>query len=299
MVSPYPGEIVFRPPMEAQSFLLLVTHGCSHNNCSFCSMYRNVPFAVESNENIEEQLKMFSQFSDRIHRVFLSNGDPFCLSSDRLLRIADMVHSHLPQVETIAMFASIKNIMAKTDDELKRLCDAGYNDLNIGLESGFEDTLRWMNKGYNAQQAEEHLLRLHSAGIDFSANIIYGSAGRGKWKESADATAALLNKTKPAIIFTTSLFAYPNCPLFDDIHSGRFSESTLGDLIDEEGYFLSLLDLDHCMYIGMHPSNVEPKKGKLPDEKEKLMAEVWKTRNNLSKRLDTIPARGDEGEIIL
>ena len=298
MVSPYPGEIIFRPPLEAKSFLLLVSHGCSHNKCSFCSMYRDVPFSIESDENIEEQLKMFSQFSDRIQRVFLENGDPFALSADRLSRIADMIYMHLPNVKTIAMFASIKNIMTKTDEDLIRLRALGINDLNIGLESGLDDALMWMNKGYNAQQAEEHLLRLHSAGIDFSTNIIFGSAGRGRWKENAEATAALLNKVSPSYIFTTTLFSYPGCPLYDDMHSGRFQECTIGDLLDEEGYFLSLLDTIHCEYIAMHPSNVTPQKGILPENKERLLAELWQARSSYASRLDSIPQRGEEGEFI-
>ena len=299
MVSPYPGEMVFRPPLESQSFLLMVTHSCSHNKCSFCSMYRDIPFGIESEENIEEQLKMFTQFSSRFQRVFLVNGDAFVLSADQLSRIADLVHIYLPKATTITMFASINNIRTKTDEDLLRLREAGINELNIGLESGLEYALHWMNKGYTAQEAEKQLLRLRHAGIDFSANIIFGSAGRGRWKENAEATAGLLNKVKPYMIFTTSLFAYPNCPLYDDMRSGRFQECTLGDLLDEEGYFLSLLDLQKCDYIAMHPSNVTPKRGMLPESKESLLSEVWKTRSKYSEQLDLLPVRGEEGTFIL
>ena len=53
--------------------------------------------------------------------MFLENGDPFALSADRLEQIAVMIHEYLPKVETIAMYASIKNVIGKTDEELKRL----------------------------------------------------------------------------------------------------------------------------------------------------------------------------------
>ena len=37
---------VFRPPSEARSFILRVTRGCAHNKCTYCNMYRGVPFQV-------------------------------------------------------------------------------------------------------------------------------------------------------------------------------------------------------------------------------------------------------------
>ena len=49
-----------------------------------------------------------------VTRVFLENGDPFALSADRLEAIAVMIHEYLPKVETIAMYASIKNVIGNS-----------------------------------------------------------------------------------------------------------------------------------------------------------------------------------------
>ena len=237
--------MTFRPPFEAKSLLLQVTTGCSHNKCSFCTMYRDVPFGVESMEQIEKDLTEARAFAPGARRVFLENGDPFALSTNKLEEIALKIHEYLPYVQTIAMYASINNIRGKTDAELVRLRELGINELNIGIESGLDEALTLMNKGYDSKEALYELGRLRAAGMDYGANVIFGGAGPGRLKENAAATAEILNKTTPYLIFTGTIHADPGCPLYDDIQSGRFIEPTIGEHIDEEELFLQMLELDN------------------------------------------------------
>lgn len=290
--------LTYRPPFEARSLLLQVTTGCSHNKCAFCTMYRDVPFRVEPLEQVEEDLEEAAAYSGQITRVFLENGDPFALSADRLLQIADLIHRYLPKVETIAMYASIKNIIGKSDEELCSLRKAGINELNIGVESGLDEALLLMNKGYTADEAKKELLRLRAANISWGANVIFGSAGAGKGMENAEATAAFLNETKPYLIFTGTVHADPGCPLYDDIKTGAFSEGTFGEYLDEEERFLSLLDLEGCYYFGLHPSNVVQLQGWLNRDREKLIQSLNDERRSLAGKLDQIPVRVEEGAII-
>ena len=192
----YTGTI-YRPPFEARSLLLQVTTGCSHNRCSFCTMYRDEQFRIEPLEQIEEDLEEAREYVPGVTRVFLENGDPFALSADRLEQIAVKIHEYLPKVETIAMYASIKNVIGKTDEELKRLRTLGINELNIGVESGLDEALTYMNKGYTAEQAVYELKRLRAAGIDYGANIILGCAGAKLRHENAVATACCGNSCAP------------------------------------------------------------------------------------------------------
>ena len=288
----------YRPPFEAGSLLLQVTAGCSHNQCSFCTMYRDVPFAAETMEQIEEDLREAREYVPGITRVFLENGDPFCLSTERLLKIAIKIHEYLPKVETIAMYASIKNIRGKTDDELKRLRSLGINELNIGVESGFDEALVHMNKGYTAKQAFDELKRLKDAGMDFGANIIFGCAGPDHYEENAKSTALLLNETKPYLIFTGTIHADPGCPLYEEMQGATFRESTFGEYLDEEEIFLSSLDLDGCYYFGLHPSNLVQMHGYLNQDKRQMLAAIQARRKQLSARLQEKPVRGGEGAIL-
>lgn len=290
--------ITYRPPFEANSLLLQVTQGCSHNHCSFCTMYRDTPFRVESIEQIEQDLKEATAYSDHIDRVFLENGDPFALHAEQLSVIAECIHRYLPKVKTISMYASINNIRGKTDAELVDLRKLGINELNIGVESGLNDALQIMNKGYTSKEAMYELLRLTNAGIDYGANVIFGCAGAGRGIENAIVTAELLNRTKPYLIFTGTIHADKGCPLYEDIHNGSFAEETFAEYLDEEQELLELLDLDGVMYFGAHPSNVAPMVGTLNRDKEKLIAELDRKRKELGTLLNTVPRRGGEGAII-
>ena len=289
---------VYRPPFEAESLLLQVTVGCSHNRCAFCTMYRGVPFSVCPMEQVEADIAEAARRWPDAERVFLENGDAFVLSADRLARIAEAVRASLPRVETIAMYASIQNIRGKTDAELRRLRALGVNELNIGVESGLDAALVRMNKGHTARESVDELLRLKAAGIDYGLNIIFGGAGAALWRENAEATAALLNATQPYLIFTGTVHADPGCPLYEDMRSGAFVESTFGEYLDEEELLLERLELDGAYYFGLHPSNVLPMHGVLPRDKEAMLRAVRELRREMGERLGLRPLRAGEGAIV-
>ena len=109
---------VYRPPYEANTLLLEVTVGCAHNKCTFCTMYRDVQFSVAKRNQIEQDLQEAQKLYPKVKRVFLVNGDAFVLSARRLKEIANKIYEYLPSIEVITMYASINNIMHKSDEEL-------------------------------------------------------------------------------------------------------------------------------------------------------------------------------------
>ena len=290
--------IVYRPPYEANSLLLQVTHGCSHNKCTFCSMYPDVPFKICPMEEIEADIEEAAEICPDVERVFLEHGDAFVLSADRLSQIAEAIHRKLPKVKTIAMYASIQNIKHKTDAELRRLCDLGIGGLDIGVESGLDAALSYMNKGHTAAEAKEQLLRLTKAGITYSFNAILGCGGADLWRENADATADMINAVQPHLLFIGSLHAQPGCKLYRDMKNGIFKEWTIGQLLDEQERLISRLELKDTIYFGSHPSNIVPMQALLPKHKDEMLRIVRETRKELQGKLGEYPVRGGEGSII-
>ena len=113
--------MIYRPPVEADTFLIPVTEGCTHNSCSFCNMYQGVPFRMLALSEIEEFLRevkrSYGGYCEGIRRAYLVGADPFALSAKRLLERIDLIRKYLPNLEIITMYARTDNIAAKSDIE--------------------------------------------------------------------------------------------------------------------------------------------------------------------------------------
>ncbi len=261
-------------------------------------MYRDVDFAAEDISQIAGDIAEARAALPYVRRVFLENGDAFCLPGEDLEKIASMINEAFPEVQVISMYASIRNIADKTDEELRRLHDLKVGDLNIGVESGSDEALQFLNKGYDSGEALRQLLRLKSAGISYGLNVIFGCLGHGRSAELAKDTAELINKTNPFLIFTGTIHADPGCELYEDMTAGRFEECTVGEYLDEEIEFLENLDSPGTFYFGLHPANVIPVQGMLPEDQERILGELkaGKSQKSLAE-LNAHPVRGSEGAI--
>ena len=201
----YTGTI-WRPPYEASSLLLEVTAGCTHHKCKFCTLYEDIPFKFRMSplEDIESDLqeaqmlyhtpasRLSARLSGRnielVRRVFLTGANPFVLRFDRLLSIAGLIKKYLPENETIGCFARVTDIALKSDEELAALRKAGYTGLTIGVETGDDEALAFMNKGYHAEDIVTQCRRLDKEGIRYSFFYLTGISGAPK-RGRATATA--------------------------------------------------------------------------------------------------------------
>lgn len=149
---------VYRHPLEANTPILEITYGCSWNKCVFCNMYNEVKFGFSPIEHIEEDLQELASIYPRnLRKITVANGDPFALSTKRLLEISDLIRNYFPKISVISCQASIRNLMHKKQEEMDQLYEAMYDDLYIGIESGCADVLKLLNKGYGANQLMKHL----------------------------------------------------------------------------------------------------------------------------------------------
>lgn len=262
---------IYRPPSEASVQRLEVTVGCSHNKCSFCTMYRKTPFRISPLEDVEADLQELQKRGEKITRIYLTNGDPFVLGTERLVRIAELVHQYLPEVEVLTCYASIQNLKAKSLEELKLLKRVGYDELYVGLETAYAPAVELINKGFTVEEAYENIGKLKEAGMRYTALLMMGIGGKGNSEESVKATAKLLNQYPPYRVSALSTSVLRGSELEALCKKGAYVQFTERELVEEEKMLLRALQIDDCIFFGSHPYNLITINGILPQDREKII----------------------------
>lgn len=273
----YTGTI-WRPPYEADSLLLEVTAGCTHHKCKFCTLYADlpVPFRMTPVETVEADLREARELCQRRggeapKRVFLTGANPFVLSAGKLLRLAELIHRYLPWVESIGSFARITDIAPKTGDMLAQLRGAGYDGLTIGMETGDDQALEFMNKGYTSADIIRQCQKLDRADIHYSFFYLTGISGAGRGEAGAKLTAEVCNQLHPVLIGPNMLTVFQNSALYEEAKRGNWSEESELEKYRELKTLVRHLEIP-TMFAAMGASNAVQLFGVLPRDKGKLLA---------------------------
>lgn len=284
----YTGTI-WRPPYEAASLLLEVTAGCTHHKCKFCTLYNDLPFKfrMSSIKDIEADLQeaqdVYKHWGRRgAVRVFLTGANPFVLSYDKLVEIAGLIHRYLPSVKSIGSFARITDITLKTDEELARLHMMGYDGLTIGIETGDDEALRFMSKGYTSSDIIRQCQKLDRAGIHYSFFYLTGISGAGHGETGAELTASICNQLHPARVGANMLTIYPDSRLCEEINQENWQEESELEKYREVKTLIEHLDIA-TTFAALGASNAFQLQGELPGDKEKLLSVLDEIIANVSE----------------
>ncbi|MCQ2554198.1 MAG: radical SAM protein [Clostridia bacterium] len=268
----YEGRIC-RTPMERASFMLPVMVGCSYNACRLCMLFKHLKLRTIPVAEVEAELKRVKDGKGSLKRIFLGDGNAFYLGYDYLMMIIDLIHRYFPECSEINMDATVESVEKVTDEELLKLREAGVNTLYIGIESGLDDVLSFMNKCNDTTRARKAIERLHKAGINYGAHIMTGIAGRGRGIENAEATAALLNETKPVSVTNFSMFTQTRSPLWQDVLHGRYFPASAQEAMEEEYRLIELLETE-TKYDGFQDFIEVRTRGNIPEDKEKMLKKL-------------------------
>ncbi len=278
---------VFRPPSEARSFILRVTRGCAHNKCTYCNMYRGVPFQILTDEEISRQIALAVMYGkESVRRVFLADGDALVLPTAKLLKILQALRENFPKLQRVASYAAPKDILRKSEEELRQLKAAGLQLLYYGMETGDDITLKAVNKGVNAAEAIEAGRRVTASGMKLSMMVILGLAGKEGSQRHALETAKAINIIQPAMLSALCLMLYRGSELLDQFENGQFDPLSPQGLMEELHLMMQHIDLPqdkHCLFRSNHVSNYVQLAGTLPKDKDRLLQEISYSARQLGK----------------
>jgi radical SAM superfamily enzyme YgiQ (UPF0313 family) len=290
----YYSEPVYRPPSEAGSLLIQVTEGCTFK-CTFC-ISNSKKFKIREIVDIKRDMDTSRRiYGIEVRKMFFLDGNAMVIPFQTLLDITKYAQSLFPKLNRIGTYAHAKDIIGKTDEELKLLHKAGLKIVYIGIESGNSELLQQTGKNVTADQIVAAFHKCFRAGITPSGTIILGLAGNENelaQKHMTD-TADLVNRASPKHIMPADKIPvwYISClalmmpegsDIAEDTNSGKFIPQTATGILNEMKILIENIsdDVKGCVFRSNHASNYLPIKGRLSRDREKILGVINKGLEN-------------------
>ena len=303
-----------RPPSEAYSLLIRVTRNCSWNRCRFCHTYKGEKFELRSVEEIKQDIRAAKVIQDKIKELawksgyggrveetaamvfnnpsndayrnvalwlyaggrsaFLQDANTLIMRTNDLVEVIRFLKETFPSISRITSYARSKTAAKKRLEEMIELREAGLSRLHIGLESGYDPLLKYVDKGVTAAEHIAGGRRVMESGISLSEYVILGLGGKKIWREHAIQTAKVLNEINPDFIRVRTLTINSRMPLYNDVESSSFARLTDEEIVEEEKLLIEHLECSSNL-VSDHITNLlQEIEGKLPQDKERILAVI-------------------------
>ena len=303
-----------RPPSEAYSLLIRVTRGCPWHRCEFCSSHRTMKFGIRSVEEIKRDIKTAKEISEKIKEsswrlgygdrvkeaaasvygdppnesfrnvalwlyaggktAFLQDADSLIMKTPQLVDVLKFLCETFPDLARITSYSRSKTAAGKTLEELKELHDAGLSRLHVGLESGCDEVLNFVQKGVTAAEHIESGKKVVESGISLCEYIMPGLGGRRWSGEHARQTVRVLNAIDPDFIRLRSLSMREDIPLYNKLRNGEFELQTDDEVIEEIRELVCGLEVTSYLASDHIENLLQDVDGQLPGEKEKMLGVI-------------------------
>jgi radical SAM superfamily enzyme YgiQ (UPF0313 family) len=295
-------SLPIRPPNEARSLLVRATRYCPWGRCIFCygilwdrrklelrpvedikqdilamkaHAHEITEWAVENDAKDRiEQVAVYNNVlwltNEGVRTAFIGDSDSLIMKTDDLVEVLEFLYQTFPTLERVTSYGRAKTAVRKTPESLKRLHDAGLTRLHLGLETGDDELLKYINKGATAVEMIEAGRKIKESGISLSEYVLLGIGGQDRWREHAEGTARVLNAIDPDFIRARTLMVVPGTPLYDKVEQGEFKQLSPEGILHEERLLIENLEVN-SEFVSDHVSNYLPLDGKLPGAKKEML----------------------------
>jgi len=312
VMKPTVGPI--RPPSEAFSLLIRVTRNCPWNRCEFCSAFKKERFQLRNVEEVKEDIlaakrqvediqKWAEQTGYRVGEIarqwgilwlqndgvtsaFLQDSDSIIMKTEPLIEIVSFLCETFPTLERVCSYTRGKTVFRKKAEELRRLREAGLSRLHIGLETGDDELLAYVQKGATADEMVQAGRKAIEAGFELSEYVMPGLGGRERWQQHAKNTARVLNEINPHFIRLRTLRLAEGTPLYEKAKRGEFHVQSIEGVLIEIRRLIEDLEVTSELITSDFSANffMGEVDGKLSENKGKLLKSIdealayWRSR---------------------
>jgi radical SAM superfamily enzyme YgiQ (UPF0313 family) len=285
---------IIRPPSEWRSYFLPLTSGCSNNTCTFCGYYGS-KLQIRDVDDTKGEIDALALFIrkgigltniSRVvyavaqgwdgRRIFLQDGDALVYPSPKLREVLQHLNEKLPDIERIGTYATPQDILGRNLDELKELRRLKMGIFYTGLETGDDELLRKLGKGVSSDQVIEAGKKVKEAGITFSVTVILGIGGVEGSEKHALETAKVLTEIDPDYVGALTLTLVPGTPLYEQWERNEFHAISPLQSLDELRLIIENSNFTDCFFSSMHASNYLSVRGRLWQDKERILMELEK-----------------------
>lgn len=204
--------------------------------------------------------------------IFLQDANTMIMKPDDLVDILQRVRDYFPNVERVTSYARSHTINNISDEDLKRIADAGLNRIHIGMESANDDVLKIVKKGVDKKT---HILagqKVKRAGIELSEYYMPGLGGQEYSEGNALDTADALNQINPDFIRIRTLALPDDILLVEDYQNGTFTRTNDAMMAKELQTMIKNLEGIDSYVKSDHILNlIEEVEGRLPQDKDKMV----------------------------
>lgn len=185
--------------------------------------------------------------------AFLQDANSLVMRTADLVAVLQHLRRTLPTLVRVTTYARSKTLARKKPDELRRIREAGLDRLHIGLESGDDEILAFVDKGVTQAEQIEGGRKAIAAGFEVSEYWMPDLGGRARRRQHAGNTAHALSAINPHYIRSRPLVPRPGTPLYDEVEQGRMQLSSPHERLEELAWMIDALEVtsrvcfDHAM----------------------------------------------------
>ncbi len=208
-------------------------------------------------------------------RVFLQDANALFMKPADLIDVLGYLKKCFPSVSTVTAYARSRTCARRSSGELKELHDAGLSWCFVGIESGCDEALDFMEKGASR---EDHLSggrKLMASGIEMAAFVMpgLGGASEERSRRHIRETLSVLNEVKPTEVRVRSLAVLEGAPLHARWKTGAFRAPNDDRMVEEMRELIEGIEFD-CSFETLQMTNVFTFRGKLPAMREAFLASI-------------------------